>query len=249
MNPQSTTRNPQSTPSAALDARVAVITGGTGGLGTHVTTAFLQAGCTCHVTYRLAHERQALEQQVSTGRERLILHSLDATDPDQVHRLYRTVAEESGRLDFLLNLVGGFAAKPIEDTGPDLWDKMVAINARSAFLNIRQAVALMRQTPGGCIVNVSAAAAQRCPPRMAAYVAAKAAVMAMTRSLAKELADEQISVNAILPTTIDTPANRKAMPDADFSTWNDPREIARRLVALAGDPDRPTGELIELDAT
>jgi NAD(P)-dependent dehydrogenase (short-subunit alcohol dehydrogenase family) len=154
-----------------------------------------------------------------------------------VEGLFAEVTATHGRLDLLCNLVGGFAAAGVAETDTGTWQRMWDLNATAPFLCIRSAVPLLRRTGGGRIVNVAAAAAMTGPKAgMSAYLAAKSAVASLTENLAEELAADGITVNAVAPTIIDTPANRAAMPDADRGTWLDPAEIAAVIRFLAG-PD------------
>jgi len=140
------------------------------------------------------------------------------------------------RLGILVNLVGGFAYASLDDTDPATWQKMLAMNATSAFLCCKYAVPHMRAGGFGRIVNVAAAPALgRGAASMSAYSASKSAVLNLTYSLSQELVRDGITVNAIVPSTIDTPANRAAMPQADRSTWLAPADLAGVITFLASE--------------
>ena len=146
------------------------------------------------------------------------------------------VARVAGAARVLVNGVGGFAGgTPVDETDLELWDQMYRINVRSAVAMSRALVPGMRSRRHGVIVNVASQAARERPAGLAAYSAAKAAVVVLTETLQKEVAADGIRVHAVVPTTIDTPANRVAMPDADFSSWTPPSEIAKVISWLAGD--------------
>ena len=226
--------------------RVAVVTGGTGALGHVVVGALVEDGWTVHVPWVDRGQAQALEASHGSSK-RLHLAEANLARASDVERLFADVDARSGRLDALLALAGGFGMAPIDDGGVDLWEQMIAINATSAFLACRAAVPRLKRAGGGRIVTMASAAALVPRAGMSAYVAAKAAVVALTRSLAKELARDHITVNAIAPTTIDTAAGRAASPNADRSGWVSPEQIAGTIRWLLGDgASTVSGTVIEM---
>lgn len=201
------------------------MTGGTGALGRAVVACLLTGGADVHASW----VTEAADLKVH-------LHRADVTDPASVDQLVSDVAGPAGRLDILANIVGGFTFASLEETDPAAWQRMLSLNATSAFLCCRAAAPLMRRRRWGRIVNVAAVPAlERGAAGMSAYAASKAAVLNLTYSLAKELGPTGITVNAIVPTIIDTPANRKAMPEADTSTWLKPEEIAEVIAFLVSE--------------
>lgn len=220
----------------SLGDRVAAVTGGTGALGPFVVRRLAEAGAQVHVTWRRAAEADRLRAFLGGSASQVVFHQADVSSPKDVAALFDAIRAAPGRLDILACLAGGFTAASLAETGPETWDTMVATNATSAFLCCREAVSLLRASGRGRIVTVGARPAlERGGANMAAYAAAKAAVLSLTYSLAKELAPHRITVNAIVPSIIDTPANRAAMPRADTAGWVQPEEIADVITWLAGD--------------
>lgn len=219
-----------------LEGRVAVITGGTGALGRGVVRVFVEAGARVHVPWIVEEEREAMEGEIRGFPSGSVhLHRADLTDPASVDEFFAEVRRTGGRLDILVNGVGGFAMGRLEEADSGVWNRMMTLNATTAYLCTRAAVAAMGDGPGR-IINVAAMpAVGRGADRMAAYSASKAAVLNLTLSLSRELLPRGITVNAVVPTTIDTPANRRSMPDADRSSWLAPQEIARVMRFLASD--------------
>lgn len=234
--------------------RTSLVTGGTGGLGQDVVLRLLARGDRVVVPWFAEGEAQRLSGRVEAAggdagpdaRERLVLIEGDVTDEAWLGELARRLEREGWGLDVLLNLVGGFAAGALRETELGTWEKMMALNARSVFLVTRAMAALLEASGRGRVVNMAALpAVSGRGDGMAAYAASKAAVVALTRSLAREL--ESVTVNAVAPSTIDTEANRRAMPDADFTRWVKPAEIAALMHFLTGDEGGVvTGNVIEV---
>jgi NAD(P)-dependent dehydrogenase (short-subunit alcohol dehydrogenase family) len=217
-----------------LPGRVVLVAGGTGGLGRAVTLALLAEGARVAVTYRKPDEFAALE--ASAGTARLEGYVADVTVESGAKALVEAVLSRNGRLDALVNAVGGYAGgTPVWEEDDQVLDRMLTLNLRSGWALVRAAVPGMLAQGHGAIVNVAAQAALSPPAGMAAYAASKAAAVAMLASLAADLRGTGVRVNTLLPSLIDTEANRKAMPDADFSTWPKPEEIARVVLFLLSD--------------
>jgi NAD(P)-dependent dehydrogenase (short-subunit alcohol dehydrogenase family) len=209
------------------DATV-VVTGGTGGLGSAVTRAFLGAGWTVVVPWIAERELARVEEH-----ERLTLVRADLFDAADV----AGVMEAAGpSLRALVNLVGGFAIhERVHETPIETFEEQLRLNLRATYLCVAAALPAMLDAGNGAIVCVSSRAAHRPFPGAAGYVVSKAAVLALVDALDAEYRKDGIRVNAVLPSVIDTPANRASMPDADFDTWVHPDEIARVIAFLCSD--------------
>jgi len=221
--------------------KLVLVAGGTGGLGRAVSLAFLEEGAKVVVTYREQKEFDAVKSEsgangsLIAGRQ-IEGHRVDVTDETAVRQLLDRVLAEHGRLDALVNTVGGYAG------GVNLWeletkvfDQMLALNLRSGYALSRAAIPVMLKQRRGAIVNVAAKAALDHGAGAAAYAASKAGALALMDSLAAEVKGTGVRVNSILPSIIDTEANRKAMPNADFAKWPKPQEIARVILFLCSD--------------
>ena len=217
-----------------MAARSVVVTGGTGALGSAVVEAFLAAGDRVVVPWIVPAEaersRSAWAEPLRAGRA--VLVEADVAEAAGAAR----AIEAAGDVDVLVNGVGGFAGGThVDATDLEAWDRMYRMNLRSAAACSRAALPRMRARRRGLVVNVASQAALAPPAGLAAYAASKAGVVALTRSLQEEVARDGIRVAAIVPTTIDTPANRAAMPDADRSAWTPPEKIAGVILWLASD--------------
>lgn len=211
----------------AFEGRHVVVTGGTGGLGGAVVDAFVAAGATCHVPVLGAVPAEL------AGRAGVVpAPDVDLTGERAVEAFYAGLPP----LAASVHLAGGFRAAPIADTARADLDHLVALNLVTTFLCCREAVKALRRAGGGRIVNVGARVVEAPAGGMVAYTATKSAVAGLTRALAEEVRQEGILVNAVLPSIIDTPANRAAMPSARFDRWPRPAELARAILWLAS-PD------------
>jgi len=216
--------------------KVVLVAGGTGGLGRAVSLTFLEEGAKVVVTYREQKEFDALKNEGGANGSKIAGHHVDVTDETAVRQLFAKVLAEHGRLDALANTVGAYAG------GVNLWeletkvfDQMLALNLRSGYALSRAAIPVMLKQKHGAIVNVASKAALDHGAGAAAYAASKAATVALMDSLAAEVKGTGVRVNSILPSIIDTEANRKAMPGADFAKWPKPEEIARVILFLCSD--------------
>ncbi len=204
--------------------KVVLIAGGGGGLGQAVTPAFSEAGATIVLVGR--------QVPADLPKGQLAL-AADVTDEADVRLVVAEAIRQAGRVDCLINLVGGFALGRVADTDVPLWNRMLALNLTAPFVLSRAVVPHMLARGSGRILHIAARAALDPFPGAAAYLVAKSGLLALIRVLALELAGSGVAVAGVLPATIDTPANRKNMPEADPSTWVQPASIARLLLFLA----------------
>jgi NAD(P)-dependent dehydrogenase (short-subunit alcohol dehydrogenase family) len=216
--------------------KIVLVAGGTGGLGRAVSLAFLEQAYKVAVTYRSPEEWNALRSAAGANKENLEGHSVDVTDENAVAAMMETLIVKHGRLDALVNTVGGYAGGlSLWKTDANVFDRMLALNLRSGFALTRAAVPVMLKQGSGSIVNVAAKAAFDHAAGAAAYAASKAAAVAMMDCLAADLKGTGVRANTILPSIIDTEANRKAMPKSDFAKWPKPEDIARVILFLCSD--------------
>ena len=208
--------------------RTVLVTGGTGGLGAAVTQAFLDDGWRVVVPWIAERELERVERH-----DRLELVQADLFDPDAVAGV---VAAAGPSLRAAVNLVGGFAVHDrIHETPIETFEEQLRLNLRPTYLVSAAVIPTLLQAGGGAIVCVSSRAARQPFPGAAGYVVSKAAVLALVDALDTEYRKDRVRVNAVLPSVIDTPFNRRSMPDADFDTWVDPEEIARVIRFLCSD--------------
>lgn len=219
-----------------MSERVIAITGGHGVLGRAVVEAALADGL------KVAVIDHASGQSAPAGV--LELGGVDLTDAASAEAAIAAVVAHFGRLDALLNIAGGFVWQTTDDADP-AWARMFALNLTTALHASRAALPHLKASPEGRIINVGANAALKSAAGMGAYAASKAGVHRLTESLAEELKDTSVTVNAVLPSILDTAQNRKDMPDADPAKWVAPADLARVMLFLASPDSRAiTGALI-----
>jgi NAD(P)-dependent dehydrogenase (short-subunit alcohol dehydrogenase family) len=212
-----------------MKGKIVVVTGASGGLGTFVTQAFLDAGATVvGVSRKIKQEEFASSNFVAMPAE---LSSLEAA-----RQLAENVFARFGKIDVLAHLLGGFAGgNSVAETDDETWSRMLELNLSSAFHVLRAVLPQMRAKGSGRIFAIGSKAAIDLQPGVSAYTVSKTALIALIRTVALENKVLGITANVVLPGTMDTPANRKNMPNADFSKWVQPASVASLLVSLAGD--------------
>lgn len=216
--------------------KVVIVAGGTGGLGRAVSLAFLKTGAAVAVSHRQQTELDALKKAAGENSASLEGYLVDVTNESAVAQFVDAVVQRHGRVDALVNAVGGWVGGvKLWETSPGDFERMINLNLRSGFMLARAAVRVMLKQGTGSIVNVAARAAVAPGASASAYAASKAGAVALIDSLAEDLRGTGVRANSILPSIIDTEPNRKAMPDADFSKWPKPEEIAEVIVFLCSD--------------
>jgi NAD(P)-dependent dehydrogenase (short-subunit alcohol dehydrogenase family) len=218
--------------------KIVVVTGAAGNLGQAVVSRFAGLGATIAL---LDLNAQGLDHTITGLPDQTTAKAFPTNliEASSVAETMDAVVAEFGRIDVLANIAGGFTMGPlIQDTEDRDWDFMMNLNARSVFNACRRVIPMMLDNGGGRIINVSARAATSGKGRMGPYCASKAAVLTLTESLAAENRFDNINVNCILPGTVDTPQNREAMADADFSTWVPTDALADVVVFLASEASR-----------
>ena len=221
-----------------FEGKVVLITGASGGLGQAVTRRFAREGAKLVLVERNIERLNVLASQIVADHSSSIMTmAVDVSVPEAIDLLMAAAHERFGRIDILVHTVGGYAAgKTVAEGDLDIWDKMMNLNARPVYLmGGRAAARMLEQGGGGKIVFVLARSGLKGSSKHSAYSASKAAAERVMESLSAEVRDQGIQVNAVLPGVIDTPLNRAEMPDADFSKWASPEQIADAIAFLASD--------------
>jgi NAD(P)-dependent dehydrogenase (short-subunit alcohol dehydrogenase family) len=217
--------------------RVALVTGGSGALGSAITRRFLAEGSVVCVPYIVEGERQRLEASVdAAARPRLLLERCDVGDDAAMAALAARVVERHERIDVLVTAVGGFAMGALVETDRATWDAQLHLNLTTAYVACRAVVPGMLAAGRGRVVAIASRAVVPPAGGFIAYTVSKAGVIALVQALAAETRGRGVTVNAVLPSTMDTPGNRAAMPDVDPKTWTPVEAVADAVAYLAGDP-------------
>jgi NAD(P)-dependent dehydrogenase (short-subunit alcohol dehydrogenase family) len=212
-----------------MTSKIALITGANGGLGTHVTKAFLDAGFT------VVGLSPSIKQS-DFNHPNFIAFPASLNSLDEARKAVAGVTSRCGKVDVLAHLVGGFTGgQTIAETDDAAWQRMLDMNLNSAFHILRAVIPELRKAKAGRIIAIGSRQAQEPGPNVGAYSASKAALVSLIETVALENKDASITANVILPATMDTPANRKAMPGADPAKWVQPSSVASLVVWLAGD--------------
>src|SRR5712671_3662502 len=223
----------------SLKDKIAIITGAVGNLGTATARAFQQAGAKTVLVDRSPDRMTSVFADLSKSKDHLLAGGVNLSDPNSLGQLIEQALTRFGRLDVLVNTVGAFrGGKPLHEADPADWDFLFNANVRTTLLCCRAVIPPMLKQKRGKIINVSSREGLEAHAGYAAYSASKSAVLRVTESLAAELKISDINVNCIMPSVIDTPQNRAAMPNADFTKWVAPEAIADVISFLASDASR-----------
>lgn len=222
-----------------MEKRIVVVTGAFGVLGRAVVKHALELGA-----FVAQVDRGYAAPGAADAARNLVLPGVDLADPDAARAAFARIGGHFGGIDALLNVAGGFAWQNIAGGDLAVWDRMYALNLRTAVSACMAALPFLESSGSGAIVNVGAFGAVKAGAGMGAYAASKAGIAKLTESLAEELKGK-VTVNAVLPSIIDTPANRADMPEADFGKWVRPEDLAEAVLFLASNKSRAiTGALL-----
>ena len=210
-----------------------MITGGTGALGRAVAQAFGTSNATTVVTYIIDGEREDVKAKIKTIAE---LVKVDITKEDQAKKLVSHVINTYDRIDVLVNVVGGYlGGKAVAELDETEWDKMMNMNLKSAFLVSKHVIPLMVSAKHGKMVHISSRTGLKSDGYDSAYSASKSGLIRLVESISEEVKEHNINVNCILPSTIDTEANRNAMPNSDYSKWVKTGDLADLVLFLCSE--------------
>lgn len=213
--------------------RIVLVTGGTGALGSSITKAFVESNATVISSY--IHEKEEILIQKSENKSSIQLIKSDITK-EEVERLVSIVMDKYGHIDILVNVVGGYiGAKSIVELDEKEWDLMMTMNLKSAFLISKHVTRHMISSKYGKIIHISSKKGLHAEGSDSAYAVSKSGLIRLVESLSEETKESNINVNCIMPIIIDTQANRKAMPNADFNKWVKPDDLANVVLFLSSE--------------
>jgi NAD(P)-dependent dehydrogenase (short-subunit alcohol dehydrogenase family) len=215
--------------------KVVLITGGTGALGRSITKAFVASNATTTiVTYIIKEEMEYLKSETKSAAVELV--RADVTKNEEVNKFISEIIEKHRSIDILVNVVGGYlGGKSVSELEEQEWDIMMNLNLKSAFLISKHVIPIMMSAKHGKIVHVSSRTALKSDGYDSAYAASKSGLIRLIESISHEVKESNININCIMPSIIDTEANRKAMPNSDFSKWIKPEELANVVLFLCSE--------------
>jgi NAD(P)-dependent dehydrogenase (short-subunit alcohol dehydrogenase family) len=228
--------------------RVAIVTGGSGALGQAITLRLLADGMSVAVPWVVDKERERLESRLpAEARSRVLIEKCDVLDPAAFAALVARTEQALGPVAALVTVVGGFAGGALVETDLETWETQMKLNVTSAFVATRAVVPGMLARGHGRVVTIASRAVVPPAAGILAYTVSKVGVIALTQALAEETRGKGVTVNSVLPSTMDTPANRAAMPDADPSTWTPVESVADAIAFLVrAETAHVTGALVSV---
>ncbi len=216
-------------------SNIAIVTGGTGSVGRALVPLLIQRNFKLGITYIIPEQAAGFESTFDLDEDQLLLRRVDSVDPTAMDRFIQETVDTFGGLNVLVCLVGGWAGgRDVHETDNVRFDRMIDLNLRSAFNTVRAAIPHMREQEWGRLITLSRRQAIDAPAGQAAYNVAKAGVVALAKSVARELSDTNVTCNVLMPSVIDTERTRAALPYADYVNWPKPDEIANVIDFLTG---------------
>lgn len=230
-----------------FSGKTAIVTGGTGALGSVCVEHLFDAGLSIAIPYNSEKSLTHVPKRIAESSSRLLTVNVDLTAEDQVESFFGQVVKRFGTIDYLVNTAGGYAGgSTIDEVSLEEWEGMMKLNMRTAFLICRGALRVMRKQSFGRIVNIAAMPALSPSAKKGPYAISKRAVVTLTETIAEEMKGSGITANAIAPSIILTDANRHSMPKSDFAKWVTPQEIAQLVLYLCSDEARSvSGNIIK----
>ena len=222
-----------------FDGKVVIVTGATGFLGASVCKTFVEAGATVVGVYLLDKELPHFQKILGSDAKRVVLEKADVTQEGEMKRVAAKVARQFRRIDALVNTVGGYMTGTVKDATPDDFDRAMALNLKSAFLSCQAVIPTMRKQKRGKIVSVSVRTALRGEGEASLYSASKAGINRLTEALAEELMDSSVQVNCVMPSVMDTPANREWMSKEQIARAVKTDDVARVIRWLCSEEADP----------
>jgi len=219
-----------------FNEKIVLVTGGTGALGQSISFDFLKSGANVIITYVNDNERKSMESKLGNFMKKVMLIKVNLMIEEEVQKLVSNIINANNRIDILINTIGGYhAGQQVTQISEKEWDLMMNLNLKTAFLISKHIVKEMEKQGHGKVIHVAARSGLKGSGNDAAYVVSKSGILRLVESLSEEVKNNGINVNCILPSIIDSDANRQSMPNEDFSKWVTPSEISKVMLFLASE--------------